>query len=83
MCPLSVDGCIRHPGNEMPWEYSVLVEVQDANGDTVARRVVQVGALKPGDSRRFTLRVEVLAPENTALSAPTATSLASATSRSS
>jgi hypothetical protein len=49
MCPLSVDGRICHPGNEM-----------------VARRVVGVGALKPGESRKFTLRVEVLVPEPSA-----------------
>ncbi len=29
VCPLSVDGKIRHPGNEAAWEYSVLVEVHD------------------------------------------------------
>lgn len=66
MCPLSVDGRICHPGNEPAWEYSVLVEVQDERGEMVARRVVGVGALKPGESRTFTLRVEVLVPEASA-----------------
>jgi hypothetical protein len=66
MCPLSVDGRICHPGNEAAWEYSVLVEVQDERGEMVARRVVGVGALKPGESRKFTLRVEVLVPEPSA-----------------
>lgn len=70
VCPLSVDGSIRHPGNEVPWEYSVLVEVHDAEGEMLARRVVQVGGLKPGESRKFTLRVEVLVPEASALTAP-------------
>jgi hypothetical protein len=67
VCPLSVDGSIRHPGNEGAWEYSVLIEVHDDRGETVARRVVGVGALKPGESRKFTLRVEVLVPEASAL----------------
>lgn len=66
VCPLSVDGQIRHPGDEAAWEYSVLVEVQDGRGETVARRVVGVGALRPGESRKFTLRVEVLVPEDRA-----------------
>jgi hypothetical protein len=65
VCPLTVDGSIRHPGNEAAWEYSVLVEVHDGRGETVARRVVGVGALRPGESRTFTLRVEVLVPETT------------------
>ena len=66
---LSVDGTIRHPGVEAPWEYSVLIEVHDQRGDMVARRVVGVGALRPGETRKFTLRVDVLVPEKSALTA--------------
>jgi hypothetical protein len=29
----------------------------------ITRRVMGVGALRPGESRKFTLRVEVLTPE--------------------
>ena len=61
--PLTVDGTIRHPGTEAAWEYSVLVEVHDNEGTMLARRVVGVGALRPGDTRKFTLRVEVSVPE--------------------
>lgn len=67
--PLVVDGTIRHPGQEAPWEYSVLIEVQDERGEMVARRVVGVGALRPGEARTFTLRVEVLVPEASRLTA--------------
>jgi hypothetical protein len=67
VCPLSVDGKIRHPGNGTDWEYSVLVEIHDEHDKIVARRVVGVGALRPGDSRKFTLRVEVLTPEVSSL----------------
>ncbi len=66
-CPLSVDGTIRHPGAEAAWEYSVLIEVQDEHGEMLARRVVGVGALRPGETRSFALRVEVLVPEPSAL----------------
>ena len=62
--PLSVDGTIRHPGTEAPWEYSVLIEVHDERDEMVAKRVVGVGALRPGEVRKFTLRVEVLVPES-------------------
>jgi hypothetical protein len=71
VCPLTVDGTIRHPGSQPPWEYSVLIEIHDERGESVARRVVGVGALRPGELRRFTLRVEVLVPES-AMSALTA-----------
>ena len=69
VCPLSVDGTIRHPGSEAPWEYSVLIEVHDERDEMVARRVVGVGALRPGEGRKFTLRVEVLVPESSRLTA--------------
>jgi len=67
VCPLSVDGTIRHPGTEAPWEYSVLVEVHDERGEMLTRRMVGVGGLRPGETRKFTLRVEVLVPEKSTL----------------
>ena len=69
VCPLAVDGTIRHPGNQAAWEYSVLIEIHDERGESVARRVVGVGALRAGEVRSFTLRVEVMVPERSALSA--------------
>jgi hypothetical protein len=68
-CPLSVDGTIRHPGTEAAWEYTILIEVHDSLGEMLARRVVGVGALRPGEMRRFTLRVEVIVPEKSTLTA--------------
>ncbi len=64
--PLRVDGTIRHPTTEAPWEYSVLVQVRDAQGAILARHVVGVGALQPGDTRTFTLHVEMRGPEEPA-----------------
>jgi len=69
VCPLSVDGTIRHPGTEAAWEYSVLIEIHDERGEMVARRVVGVGALRAGEGRKFTLRVEVVVPDKSALTA--------------
>jgi hypothetical protein len=37
----------------------VLVEVHDPKGEKLARRVVAVGAIPPGETRMFTLRVEL------------------------
>jgi len=64
-CPLSVEGTIRHPSTEAPWEFSVVVHIRDSQGETLARRVVGVGAIRPGDTRTFTLQVEMRAPEET------------------
>jgi len=69
VCPLSVDGTIRHPGTDAAWEYSVLIEIHDEHGELMARRVVGVGALRRGETRKFTLRVEVVVPEKSALTA--------------
>ncbi len=63
ICPLTVEGILRHPGGESACEYSVLVEVRDQRGQTIARRVVGVGAVQPGEARGITLRVELQLPE--------------------
>jgi hypothetical protein len=64
--PLRVEGTIQHSPGEPPWEYSVLVQVRDAQGAVLAKHVVGVGAIQPGDTRTFSLQVEMRAPEETA-----------------
>lgn len=62
--PLRVAGSLRHPvasGLE-PWEYAVTVTITDGDGKEVARQIVGVGALAPGDERTFTFAVEVFTP---------------------
>ena len=66
ICPLRVEGTIQHPPSETPWEYSVLVQVRDAQGAVVAKHVVGVGAIQPGDTRTFSLQVEMRGPEDSA-----------------
>ena len=57
--PLRVEATVRHPKDAPPLEYSVVVAVRDAQGREIARHVVGVGALLPGDERAFSLSVEV------------------------
>ena len=64
--PLHIEGTIHHPPAEKAWEYSVIVQVRDAEGTVLARHVVGVGAIHPGDTRTFTLQVEMRAPEESA-----------------
>ncbi len=66
LCPLNVEGTIRHSGSAAHSEYSVIIEVREDRGDLITRRIVNVGALQPGQARRITLRVEMQAPEPSA-----------------
>jgi hypothetical protein len=65
-CPLRVEGAFRHPESEEAWEYAVTVTITNERGDEVTRQVVAVGALQPGEQRRFTAAVELFKPEKTA-----------------
>jgi hypothetical protein len=60
--PLRVEGTISHPDVGGPWEYSVLLVIQDENGRELGRQVVGVGGLWPGEQRTFVLEVDVFTP---------------------
>lgn len=66
-CPLHVEGTISHPGGEGSWEYSVVLQVQDERGEVISRHVVGVGGLGSAEARTFTVRVEVFAPQKSAV----------------
>ena len=66
LCPLNVEGTIRHTDGASLSEYSVIIEVREDRGELIARRIVNVGALEPGQARRITLRIEMQAPEPSA-----------------
>ena len=61
--PLQVASSIRHPAVGEAWEYAVTVTITDDRGKEVARQIVAVGALAPGETRNFTVAVEVFTPE--------------------
>lgn len=60
--PLRVEGSIRHPEGSEAWEYAVVVSITNDRGEEVARQVVGVGAIPPGEQRKFTFAVEVFTP---------------------
>lgn len=64
--PLRVEGSIRHPAEGGAWEYSMVLTICDDVGETIARRVVGVGALRPDEQRTFTLSVEMMPTANRA-----------------
>ena len=66
-CPLHIEGTIRHPGGGESLEYAVVVQIHDDRGETISRHVMGAGALPPAEGRTFTVRVEVFAPQKSAV----------------
>jgi hypothetical protein len=60
---LQVEGKIRHPPQEEPWEYSVVVLVRNERGEEIARHVINVGALANAEERVVSLAVQVMPPK--------------------
>ena len=59
---LRVEGIVQHPERGGDWEYSVVLSIRNERGEELSRQVVGVGALRPTESRTFTLSVEVMTP---------------------
>jgi hypothetical protein len=57
-----VEGAIRHPKVGEAWEYAVTISITNERGEEVARQIVGVGAIQPGEQRKFTFAVEVFTP---------------------
>jgi hypothetical protein len=60
---LRVSGQFSRPATEGPGEYSVVVVIRDASGAELARKVVGVGGLAPGEERQLDLTVELFDPD--------------------
>ena len=60
LTPLRIEGCIRHPAEGEPWEYTIVVSIRNDRGEETARKLIGVGALDPNEERTFTLSVEVV-----------------------
>ena len=56
---LKVSGQLSRQATEEPGEYSVVVVIRDAKGTELARKVIGVGGLAPGDERSVELTVEI------------------------
>lgn len=67
---LQVEGKIRHPPQEDPWEYTVVVLVRNERNEEVARHVINVGALSNAEERIVSLAVEVMPPKPMVAVAP-------------
>ena len=59
LTPLRVDGSFRNPADSGAWEYSMVLTIRNERGEEIARRLVGVGAMQPGEQRTFSLSVEM------------------------
>ncbi len=59
---LKVSGQFARESASGPGEYHVVVVIRDAGGTELARNVVGVGGLAPGEERKVDLTVEVFDP---------------------
>ncbi|MGH8162540.1 MAG: hypothetical protein ACRESR_10480, partial [Gammaproteobacteria bacterium] len=59
LTPLRVEGSFRNPADNDAWEYSMVLTIRNERGEEIARRLVGVGAMQPGEQRTFTLGVEM------------------------
>ena len=58
--PLRVEGSFRNPDSGA-WEYSMVLTIRNERGEEIARKLVGVGGMQPGEQRSFTLSVEMQA----------------------
>lgn len=56
---LRVEGTISHPSDGETWEYSMVLSIRNDRGEEIDRKLVGVGAMRPGEQRTFALAVEV------------------------
>ena len=56
-----MEGTIRQPAGDGAAEYSVVLTIRNERGEEITRQVIGVGALKPDETRTFTLAVEMFA----------------------
>ncbi|MGN6511994.1 MAG: hypothetical protein ACTHKZ_00240 [Lysobacteraceae bacterium] len=57
--PLGIEGTLVAPAGDVVHEYSMVLAIRNERGEEIARQVVGVGALFPGDVRTFTMQVEM------------------------
>jgi hypothetical protein len=57
---MRIEGSIRHEAREESCEYCVVVSITNERGEKIARQVVGVGALLPGERHKYSFSVDVM-----------------------
>jgi hypothetical protein len=56
---MRIEGSIHHPGRS-ECEYCVVISITNEQGEKIARQVVGVGALAPGERHKYSFSVDVI-----------------------
>jgi hypothetical protein len=64
---MRIEGSIHHPGRGEQCEYCVVVSITNEQGEKIARQVVGVGALQPGERHKYTFSVDVIPARSSAV----------------
>ena len=57
---MRIEGSIHHPGRGEACEYCVVVSITNEQGEKIARQVVGVGALQPGERHKYSFSVDLI-----------------------
>jgi hypothetical protein len=57
---MRIEGSINHPSRDESCEYCVVISITNERGEKVARHVVGVGALQPGERHKYTFSVDLI-----------------------
>jgi hypothetical protein len=57
---MRIEGSIQHPVRDEQCEYCVVVAISNERGEKIARHVVGVGALQPGEKHKYSFSVDLL-----------------------
>jgi hypothetical protein len=57
---MRIEGTIHHPVRDEQCEYCVVISITNERGEKVARHVVGVGALQPGERHKYTFSVDLM-----------------------
>ncbi len=69
---MRIEGTIGHESVEQGCEYCVVVSITNRLGERIARHVVGVGALAPGERHGYSLSVELIPAAGAAPGGPAA-----------
>jgi hypothetical protein len=57
---MRIEGTIRHSRGDEPCEYCVVISITNERGEKIARQVVGVGALQPGERHKYSFSVDLM-----------------------
>ena len=63
---MSIEGTIQHSNRAEACEYCVVISITNEQGEKLARHVVGVGALQPGERHKYNFSVNVISARDPA-----------------